>query len=405
MFTSIFALLGTITTADFVLSLIFVLAVIAFTWLTVRRRDWWLLAVIAVGVFATFFLGWWFLLWTVLISGCVYLFLLVKKPILKILAILAIAGLMLCSELTIPTISLPFTAPESCSPAANPDLTTGDITEDITSDNPTTCTLAENLGFTTGGMVENNLDDGDAVMGTILMVTRDNPTKDPVLFVIMPGASVDVEYLGQMYFTSDRFNGSLAEGVCLAEKLYTGNIDDLIVVGANSGDTLPTGWKTADKVDGWWKASTWLYEETKIDPRGLTASEGIFVSTIQSNRTLKTGNNEVIYGQFWQTPGYVTHVQVRPNDEMPIPEGYQGTYWIWSGDFTVGESDLQKRMLQATFHEVVDRDDVLSVTLLACGTLPPELDESVYTLYTGDTQFGDVTWQSSLEGWTCQPNN
>ncbi len=201
-----------------------------------------------------------------------------------------------------------------------------------------------------------------------------------------------------MYFTDDRFTGTLDEAVCLADSLYP-NAKTKIVIGA---DAAPSGWNTYDKTDGWWTVSTWLYPEAAIQPKGLTCSPDIFVSADQKARTLTTKEGEVIYGQFWQSTneGVVVHIQVRPNESLTIPQGWQGTYWIWSGDLKIGETDLQKRMLQATFHEVVSRDKITSnknVTILACGTLP-EVDKSIQSFKMDD---GEVAWTTSLTGWTC----
>lgn len=334
------------------------------------------IAVAIITLVVVFYHSWWMVAWAALIGMGFFAFVKVKakdhKVLKVILGIVVLALVIGGIFFVLPTTHFGDT---NCQPAAN-------------------------LGFTTGGEVINNLDDGDSVMGTILYVTRDNPTKDPVMFVIMPGASVDVEYRGKMYFTSDRFSGSLTEGTCLANSLH--NVDDKIVIGAD--EALPAGWQKA--IDGWWSASTWLYQEAAIQPQGLSASKGIFFSADQSKRDIVTKDGEVVYGQFWQPPhdGSVVHIQVRPNQSLTIPQGWEGTYWVWTGDLKVGEKELQKRMLQATFVEVVDRDNLNSVTLLSCGTLPPELDASLYTLYTGD-KFGDVTWQPAHDGWTCQPKN
>lgn len=324
--------------------------------------------------FAIFFQTRWFVVWGGVLAVAGHFFLkahrLVWKIVLGVLVLLIIVGGVI---LTSPLIRLkPTSAP--CQPAPNWDLTTG-------------------------GEVTNNLDDGDGVMGTIMMITRDNPSKEPVLFVILPGSSLDIEYQGKMYFTTDRYNGSLAEAVCLADSLHKG-IKDKIVIGAT--EALPTGWKKLEAVDGWWTASTWLYQETPIQPTGLTASEGIFVSTEQSIRDIVTKEGEVVYGQFWQpgSVGSVVHIQVRPNESLTIPQGWEGTYWVWTGDFKVGELELQKRMLQATFTEVVNRDEISHVSLLVCGDLPSELD-AVYTLYTGP-KFGDIVWSPNLDGWNCK---
>lgn len=361
------------------LGICFVFAIVIATLVAfVATKAWQKIVAIVIGIGITalaviFFHSWWLVLWAFLLSLATFLFALVKNKFLKIVLGVIVLGLAIGGIIFV----LPTTH----------------------SGGDANCSPATNLGFTTGGEVINNIDDGDSAMGTILFVTRDNPSKDPVMFVIMPGASVDVEYRGKMYFTSDRFDGSLVEATCLADSLHKG-VSDKIVVGMD--EALPTGWQKA--IEGWWTASTWLYQETAIQPQSLAASEGIFVSTNQSKRDIVTKDGEVVYGQFWQPPndGVVVHIQIRQNEKLTVPKGWEGTYWVWTGDFKVGETELQKRMLQATFTEVVDRDNLNSVTLLACGTLPPELNASLYTLYTGD-KFGDVTWQSTLDGWTCQP--
>jgi len=377
----LFTLLSGLTLVGLIVGAIYMVVVIGLIiWAAIDESHWWIPipALLAVTVFAwIFFHTWLFAAWSVLLFGAIYLVAKTQGTLWKILGV-ALALVICVFGLLLTNSHINF---EGKSKACNP---------------------AQNLELTTDGMVVNNIDDGDNSMGTIIMVTRDTPTKDPVVFVIPAGASVDVEYRGDMYFTTDRFDGSLAEGACLADQLYK-NVDDKIVVEPDK-EAIPAGWKALKAVDGWWKSSTWLYKEDNIEPAGLTATQGIFVSTSQKNRDLVAKEGEVIYGQFWQPPldGIVTHIQVRSNEKLTIPEGWEGTYWVWTGDFNLGETDLQKRMLQATFHEVVDRDDIKSVTLLSCGTLPPELDKSVYTLYTGESQFGDVTWVSGLASWTCE---
>ncbi len=381
MFAFLFSMFTGLTLVGLIIGAIYMVVIIALIiWAAIDEDHWWIPipALLVVTVLAwIFFHTWLFAAWSVLLFGAIYLVAKRDETLWKILGValalvICLFGLILTNRYT----TFEGKAKEACTPA-------------------------QNLELTTDGMVVNNIDDGDNSMGTIIMVTRDTPTKEPVVFVIPAGASVDVEYRGDMYFTTDRFSGTLAEGACLADKLYK-NVNDKIVV-ENGDEAIPAGWKAREAVDGWWKSSTWLYKEANIEPLGLTATEGIFVSVDQKNRDLITKEGEVIYGQFWQPPldGVVTHIQVRTNEKLTIPEGWEGTYWVWTGDFKIGETDLQKRMLQATFKEVVNRDNIKSVTLLSCGTLPPEIDESVYTLYTGETTFGDVTWTSDIEGWAC----
>lgn len=250
--------------------------------------------------------------------------------------------------------------------------------------------LAPIYSLRTSGMVELNFDDGDAVMGTISQLTRNDPVSDPVVFLIVPGYSIDVEYEGNMYFVSDRYDGkaSVQDAAALAVSLYENTAIRLFV---GPQDQTPAGFTFWKNSTGWYALKDWKSAEEPIRPEGLVCSEGIFVSATQKSRDLVAGEGEVIYGQFWTTvtPGYVVHVQVRQGETLTVPANWQGTYWVWSGDFKLGELDLQKRMIQATFKEVVDRDEIKGVKLLIAGTLPEGIDPEITSFkFDGET----VTW-------------
>lgn len=255
---------------------------------------------------------------------------------------------------------------------------------------PTEVVSSIDLNLRTEGDVDLNHDDGNFGMGTVMKLTRDDVSKDPTLFLIVPGYSLDVEYEGKMHFITDRYDGdaNINDAVQFAEGLYP-DVETKVFVGPAS--FTPEGWTHSDEAESWWSLRDWKYSEKPIEPKGLTASEGIFVSDFQSNRDLVAGKNEVIYGQFWTTvsPGYVVHVQVRQGETLSVPANWQGTYWVWTGDFKKGELDLQRRMIQATFQEVVDRDDIQGVKLLVKGVLPEGIDPMILTFNFDNAP---VTW-------------
>lgn len=258
--------------------------------------------------------------------------------------------------------------------------------------------IATNLHLRTSGPVDDNHDDGDAVMGSIMHITRDDPVTDPALFLIVPGYNIDVEYAGRMYFVTDRYDGkaSVSEGAALAISLYEA---DTLRIFVGPENQTPEGFVFWTEAEGWFLLKDWKYSEEPIRPEGLVCSEGKFIGTTDTKREITAGENEVLYGQSWtiSNPGYVVHFQVRPGETLTVPAGWEGTYWVWSGNLKVGETDLQKRLIQATFKEVVDRDDIKGVQLLIVGDLPADIDPN-FTQFEFNNE--TVTWDSQADGWS-----
>lgn len=254
----------------------------------------------------------------------------------------------------------------------------------------------------TSGAVDYNYDGGDSKNGVIINITKDDPVSNPTVFLVVPTYSIDVEYDIRMYFTADMYDGtaSLNQATDLAKTLYPSG-EQYIFVGPEN--QTPNGWTHWSKASGWWKVlKAWKFSVEAIQPKGLNSGNGIFIGRNDPNRTITCSG--VCYGQFWKPDdknhtGHVVHFQFRSGTWGPIPTGWEGTYWDWTGDFnTENEIQLQQRMIQATFTEVVNRDDIKKVDLFVCGILP-EVDPN-FTSF--DFNGNHISWNAVVNGWTCK---
>lgn len=309
-----------------------------------------------------------------------------------------------------PTAGIPLThTPASTAPTSTPtaiQLPTQAPTHTpaATATNPVTDALRINVYKSDSGEVMLNHDDGDSTMGTLLNIDIVNADGESLNILMPPMFSSDVECEKcEMVFYTDHFDpkATTEQMVAFANAMHPGA--EYLIWAGKEEDT-PDGWVFIDDAEfSWGTIKSWKYTQVAIQPKGLyTNPDGIFVSVDAGERQF-TADGTVLYGQFWKpgTDGEIWHFQVADGACIQIPFGYQGKFWSWEGDFEVGMEDLQRRMIQATASEVVDRDEITQVNLLLFGELPTNVDKKLMSFeFNGET----ITWTAPDEDspWICK---
>jgi hypothetical protein len=259
-----------------------------------------------------------------------------------------------------------------------------------------------NVYVSDSGEVMLNHDDGDSTMGTTLNIDIVGVDGVNITVLIPPMFSADVECEKcEMIFYTDHYesDADIDQAVAFANAMYPAT--EYRIWAGEEIDT-PEGWTHIDSATfSWGTIKGWKYSAVAIQPPELyTNPEGSFVSVDQGEREFTT-TDSVLYGQFWKpgTDGEIWHFQVTEDSCVKIPTGYQGKFWTWYGDFSLGMEDLQRRMIQATASEVVDRDDIKKVNLLLFGTLPPINPEYMSFQFNEET----ITWTTPPTDsmWIC----